>query len=69
VLPLIVPGPDTTLKLTAFPEAPPVAPSAIGATPNVTGEAGAVNVIVCAACATVTVEADVDADAYPLLLA
>ena len=40
VLPVIVPGPETTPKVTAFPEAPPVAVSAIGETPYVTGEDG-----------------------------
>jgi hypothetical protein len=49
VLPEIDPGPETMLKTTALPEAPPVADKEIGATPNVTGEEGAVKVIVCEA--------------------
>jgi hypothetical protein len=41
-----------TLKATGKPELA-VAESAIGATPTVTGEVGAVNVIVCEACTLV----------------
>lgn len=40
VLPLIEPGPETKLKLTALLEAPPVAVSMMGEMPYVTGEAG-----------------------------
>jgi len=50
-----VPGPETTLKTTAFPEEPPAADKAIGATPYVTGEAGAMKLIVCDAWLTTTV--------------
>ena len=46
VLPPIEPGPETTLKLTALPEAAPVAVSAMGETPYVTGEDG-VNAMLC----------------------
>jgi len=45
VLALIVPGPETTLKVTGKPELA-VADSVIGETPQVTGDAGAVNVMV-----------------------
>jgi hypothetical protein len=44
VLPDIVPGPETTLKVTARPELEE-ADSAIGDTPYVTGDAGAAKVI------------------------
>ena len=47
VVPLIVPGPEMTLNTTALPEAPPVADSAIGDTPYVTGEVSGVKLIVC----------------------
>jgi hypothetical protein len=50
VLPLTDPGPLTTSKVTALPEAPPVAKSAIGETPYVTGEERGANVMVCVAC-------------------
>ena len=33
-------GPETRLKVTGLPEAPPVADKAIGATPKVTGVGG-----------------------------
>jgi hypothetical protein len=46
VLPLIEPGPDRMLNATASPEVE-VAESETGAAPKVTGEAGAVKVIVC----------------------
>jgi hypothetical protein len=46
VLPLTVPGPETTLKVTANPELA-VADKVIGLTPYVTGEVGAVKLIVC----------------------
>lgn len=54
VLPATEPGPLTTLKMMGFPEAPPVALRAMGAAPNVIGEAGGVKVIVCVICPTVT---------------
>lgn len=49
VLPLIVPGPETMLKTTGLPEAPPVATRVMGDTPLFTGEAGAVKLMVCEA--------------------
>src|SRR5579863_2922509 len=47
VLPVNVAGPETRLKTTGFPEAPPVAVRVIGLTPKVT-EPGGVNVMDCA---------------------
>jgi hypothetical protein len=46
-VPFSVPGPLTILKVTGLPEPPPVAVKVIGATPYVTGVAGAKPVIVC----------------------
>jgi hypothetical protein len=48
VLPLIEPGPETTLKVTLRPEVEE-AESVMGDTPYVTGDEGAVKVIVCVA--------------------
>ncbi len=58
-LPLIEAGPERTLKTTALPDAPPVALSAIGATPYSTTEGGGVNVIACVAWFTVSVTDEV----------
>ena len=41
-LPLTVPGPESTLKVTGLPEAPPVALRAMGPAPYATGDAGGV---------------------------
>jgi hypothetical protein len=53
VLPLIVPGPEDTVKATANPDVA-VADKVIGLTPYVTGEVGCVKVIVCDAWFTTT---------------
>jgi len=60
VLPEIVAGPETTLKETGKPELED-ADSATGETPYVTGDAGAVNVIVCAPAAIVKLAVSVAA--------
>jgi hypothetical protein len=62
VLPEIEPGPDATLKVTALPDPPPVADKAIGETPNVTGDDGAVKLMVCGALLTTRVPADTVAE-------
>jgi hypothetical protein len=54
VLPVILPGPEKTEKVTALPDGPPVADRAMGAIPYVTDE-GAVKLIVCALLFTVSV--------------
>ena len=51
VLPLTVPGPDTTLNNTGSPDVA-VAVSVIGATPKATGEEGCGKVMVCGSLAT-----------------
>jgi len=52
LLPLIVPDPETILKITASPEAPPVAESVIGGTPYATCETNGVKLMVCEAWVT-----------------
>ena len=49
-LPEIDPGPERMLNVTALPEAPPVADSAIGDVPKVIGDAGGVKLIIWEAC-------------------
>ena len=54
VLPLVVAGPDNTLNVTGLPEAPPVALNVSEPTASVTGDVGAMKLIVCAAWLTVS---------------
>ena len=56
LVPLTLPGPERTLKVTGLPEPPPVAVNVIGETPKVTGDAGAKLVIVCVLVLTVRVK-------------
>ena len=47
-VPLTLPGPETMLKTTGLPLAPPVATRVTGAAPKLTGVVGGVKLIVCA---------------------
>ena len=52
MLPVMEPGPERTLNVMGFPEAPPVADSVVGTHPYVMAD-GAVKLIVCVVAFTV----------------